>query len=156
MKSPSMHRQRGSVATIGFVVASMLVAALVVGAIVPVPPASAAGGDLDPSFGGDGKVTTDFTVGLDAARDVAIQTDGKIVVAGDGFSVSCCPSIGRFALARYRPNGTLDPTFGGDGKVTTILTTGLTTGGASAVAIQDDGKIVVGGTAGCAVDCSRC
>jgi hypothetical protein len=53
----------------------------------------------------------------------------------------------RFALARYRPNGTLDPSFGGTGVVTTvILIGGLSI--ADAVALQSDGKIVAAGTAG--------
>ena len=99
-------------------------------------PALAAGGDLDTSFGGNGKVTTSFPDGA-YANAVAIQTDGKIVAAG-GTGVE-------FALARYDANGALDATFGTDGKVTTGFTNG---GSANAVAIQSDGKIVAAGISG--------
>src|SRR5213594_4365430 len=58
-------------------------------------------GDLDPSFGAGGGVLTDFGVG-DGARALALQADGKIVLAG-GFGGAF------FALARYNPDGTLDP-----------------------------------------------
>ena len=66
-------------------------------------------GSLDPTFGGDGKVTTD--VGANAHGASALQPDGKIVAAGES-------TIG-FALARYLSNGSLDPTFSGGGKVFT-------------------------------------
>ena len=93
-------------------------------------------GDLDSSFGVDGKRTTDFG-GADAATAVAVQGDGKIVVAGS--------SDGNFALARYGADGALDPTFSGDGLVTTDL--GGTDAG-QGVAIQTDGRIVVAGSSG--------
>ena len=69
-----------------------------------------ADGSLDTSFSGDGKQTTDFG-NFDGASAVAIQANGKIVAVGE---VS-----GNFALARYNPNGTLDPSFSADGKQTT-------------------------------------
>src|SRR5688572_31371779 len=71
----------------------------------------AAAGDLDPTFGVGGKVVTSFPGGLDTANDVAVQTDGKIVVGG--FSGS------DFALTRYNIDGTLDQTFGTGGRVNT-------------------------------------
>ncbi len=99
--------------------------------------AMAAAGDLDPTFSGDGKQTTNFSAGSrDEANGVAIQGDGKIVVVGDTDSAQ------DFALARYNANGTLDATFSGDGRQTTDF------GGyeaARGVAIQGDGKIVVVG-----------
>jgi uncharacterized delta-60 repeat protein len=94
-------------------------------------------GTLDASFGGDGKVTTNFTDGSDFATSVAIQTNGKIVAAGG--------ADGRFGLARYRVDGTLDPGFGGDGKVITDFPNGQE--GAVDLAIQADGKIVAAGVA---------
>ena len=100
-------------------------------------------GSLDTTLDSDGKVTTDISGGLDAASAVAIQTDGKIVVAGIGG--------GGFALARYNINGSLDPSFDGDGKLTTWI---RDYGHASAVAIQTDGKIVVAGSTG--YDCTPC
>lgn len=103
--------------------------------------ALAAPGDLDPTFSGDGKLTTNFTRTHDGANGVAIQANGKIVVAGQAGGY---PARSRFALARYRGGGTLDPTFGGDGKVTTRF---AGSGFAADLAIQADGKIVVVGKA---------
>jgi uncharacterized delta-60 repeat protein len=93
-------------------------------------------GDLDVSFSGDGRQTSDFG-GADAATAVAVQADGKIVVAGSSGS--------NFALARYGPDGTPDASFSGDGLVTTDL--GGTDSGQD-VAIQTDGKVVVAGSSG--------
>ena len=97
-------------------------------------------GSLDTTFDGDGKVTTDFGNSGDVVHSVAIQSDGKIVVAGYRWN----GSNGDFALARYNSNGTLDATFDGDGKVTTDF--GNSEDAARSVAIQSDGKIVVAGT----------
>ena len=102
----------------------------------------AAPGDLDPSFGSGGFVTTDFGGRGDAALGVAIQADGRIVVAGnssarDVFNID-------FALARYNPDGTLDPAFGTGGTVLSDL--GSTVDAADDVLIQPDGKIVAAGT----------
>jgi uncharacterized delta-60 repeat protein len=97
-------------------------------------------GSLDPTFSGDGKLTTDFG-GSDQVLAVAIQADGKIVAAG----LTDASGNNDFALARYTSDGTLDPTFSGDGKLTTDF------GGndiAYGVAIQRDGKIVAAGTTG--------
>ena len=97
-------------------------------------------GSLDATFGGDGKVTTDFTSYPDDATALAIRPDGKIVVAGGaGFG----DPNEKFALARYNPNGSLDATFGGDGKVTTDFTSHPDV--AFAMALQADGNIVVAG-----------
>jgi uncharacterized delta-60 repeat protein len=101
-------------------------------------------GTLDTGFGGgDGKVVTDFTSGFDAAFDGALDAGEKIVAVGRAGG-----SGGRFALARYNTDGTLDTSFGGgDGKVTTNFTSGDDF--AFGVAIQpSDGKIVAAGRAG--------
>jgi uncharacterized delta-60 repeat protein len=99
-----------------------------------------AGGMLDGTFGGGGRVTTPIAGGHgDEAWSVAIQANGRIVVAGTD-------SMLRFAIVRYRRNGTLDPTFGGDGRVTTDFAPGHDV--AWDVAIQADGKIVAAGGAG--------
>jgi uncharacterized delta-60 repeat protein len=100
-------------------------------------PAAAPPGDLDPTFDGDGKVTTDF-LGDDEALAVAIQGDGKIVAAGRSGGND-------FALARYNADGALDTTFDTDGKVTTSMSE--SSDQARAVAIQGDGKIVAAGSA---------
>jgi uncharacterized delta-60 repeat protein len=98
-------------------------------------------GSLDPSFGGgDGKVSIDFTPREDFANAVRIQADGTIVVAG---SAAYFGRNSKFALARLTPDGSLDPTFGGDGTVVTDLTASYDF--ANAMALQDNGKIVLVG-----------
>ncbi|WP_329275113.1 calcium-binding protein [Streptomyces sp. NBC_00691] len=98
--------------------------------------ALAAPGDLDPTFGVGGRVTTPVT-GFAEGHDIARQADGKLVVVG--------LSEAGFALARYGTDGGLDTGFGGDGTVTSDFGGGTHT--ANAVAIQpSDGKIVVAGT----------
>ena len=104
-----------------------------------------ANGSLDTAFSGDGKQTTTFrphgTDDFDVPTAVALQGDGKIVVAGYSFNGSDYD----FALARYNPNGSLDTSFSGDGRQTTDF------GGegehANAVALQGDGNIVAAGNA---------
>jgi uncharacterized delta-60 repeat protein len=98
-------------------------------------------GTLDLTFSGDGKVTTSIGIVDDFATSVAIQGDGKIVVAG--FSYNDAGTITSFALVRYNTDGTLDSTFSGDGKVTT--TVGDTANRSYSIVIQGDGKIVVAG-----------
>lgn len=95
-------------------------------------------GSLDTTFDGDGKVITSINV-FDSAYGVAIQTDGKIVAAGetgDGNNSD-------FALIRYNIDGSLDTTFDGDGTVTTPI--GNSDEFASSVAVQTNGKIIAGG-----------
>jgi uncharacterized delta-60 repeat protein len=105
--------------------------------------AGAAAGDLDPTFGSGGKVFTDFGSTRDSAgRTVAIQGDGKIVVAG--FSHLRGGDEEDFALARYNRDGSLDQSFGLGGKVLTDFGVG-TSQQAHALAIEPDGKIVAAG-----------
>ncbi len=96
-------------------------------------------GSLDSTFGSGGKVTTPIGSELDQAYGVAIQGDGKIVVAG----YSNNGSNNDFAVVRYTTTGALDSTFGSGGKVTTPIGSGLDQ--AYGVGIQSDGKIVVAG-----------
>lgn len=98
-------------------------------------------GFLDTSFSADGKVTTPIGSGDDIGRGVLIQGDGRIVVGGN----SANGTDTDFAMLRYLSNGELDPGFGGGGKVTTPVGSGTDLGWA--VALQSDGKIVLGGTA---------
>jgi uncharacterized delta-60 repeat protein len=102
------------------------------------------GGKLDHTFSGDGKLELHFGFGDVDGADVAIQSDGKIVVAGDADETG--PGFpGDMAVFRFRPAGSLDRTFNLDGSK--IIPFGASFGGfASAVAIQGDGKIVVAGT----------
>jgi uncharacterized delta-60 repeat protein len=92
-------------------------------------------------FSGDGKQTTDFASGDDVASSIAIQSNGKIVVAGTTETVD----DNNFALARYNTDGTLDKSFSFDRKQTTDVS-GYDR--AAAVAIQSNGKIVVAGSTG--------
>lgn len=97
------------------------------------------GGFLDESFGIGGIVTMPLGDASDHVRDVAVQEDGKMVLAGaldNGADLD-------FALLRYNSDGTLDETFGTDG----IITMPVGTSGdlANDLAIQKDGTIVVAG-----------
>jgi uncharacterized delta-60 repeat protein len=100
----------------------------------------AASGDLDPTFSGDGWVSTDFNRHFNGANDIAIQPDGKIVAAG---SNTVNDANLNFALVRYTPEGRLDRTFGSNGRVQTNFGG---RDGASGVALQGNGKIVVAGS----------
>src|SRR5688572_23448868 len=99
-------------------------------------------GSLDTTFGIQGNITTDFSGRADVATSLAIQSDGKIIAAGQaglgqqGYS---------FALARYNRDGSLDTGFGIGGKVVTDLPGPTET--ALALAIQSDGRIIAAGVA---------
>ncbi|MCF1597221.1 calcium-binding protein [Streptomyces muensis] len=99
-------------------------------------------GSPDSAFGGgDGVAVTSFAeVGGAVPRDMALQSDGKIVVVGYAGATSF-----DYALARYNPDGSLDTTFGGDGKVTTDLG-GYNFG--ETVVVQSTGRIVMAGWGG--------
>jgi uncharacterized delta-60 repeat protein len=102
-----------------------------------------ADGSSDASFDGDGRATTSFGLGTGEysyADAVALQSDGKIVVAGTAGG----GGKSRVALVRYNTDGSRDSAFGSSGKVTTDVGTfakGI------AVAVQSDGTIVVAGEA---------
>ena len=98
-----------------------------------------ADGSLDTGFGTGGKVTTPIGTGTDTAYDVLVQADGKIVVAGEASGTGY-----DFALARYNADGSLDTGFGSGGTVLTAVSANNDFG--RFVALQSDGKIVVGGS----------
>lgn len=109
-----------------------------------------ADGALDTSFSFDGRTTIDFSGsgGIDVAMALALQADGKIVVAGttnaDGGATH-----DDFAVARLNADGTLDTTFGaGTGKkvIAFDLAGGSGNDDLASVAIQGDGRIVLAGT----------
>jgi len=127
--------------------AAAVVAVLVAGAHFSAA-AQAAPGDLDLTFSGDGKQTTDFPLGVSTAAATTLQPDGKIVAVGSVLrSTNGDTSTSNFALARLRPDGTLDTSFSGDGKTTTAFGPDSDSQ-ARAVALQADGKIVVVGIDG--------
>jgi uncharacterized delta-60 repeat protein len=92
------------------------------------------------SFGYDGRVTTDFG-GSEHVNSAAIDSQGRIVVAGTTIPPASAPggTSPRFALARYDSTGTLDRTFGGDGRVVNAF------GWATDMAIDSQGRLVVVG-----------
>ena len=96
-------------------------------------------GSADTSFDTDGRVTTTLGTNPAIAQDVAIQTDGKIVVAGT--------SDAGFTVVRYNANGSLDTTFDTDGIVTTNLSSSGVGGQNYDVVLQTDGDIVTAGRA---------
>ena len=100
-------------------------------------------GSLDATFGGDGIVETDFANSYERAVSVALQSDGKIVAAGDICYDKCF--LSSFALVRYNPNGSPDTSFGTDGKVVTSFTD-FDSSIARSVAIRPNGKIIAVGT----------
>ncbi len=112
-------------------------------------PVFAAPGTLDLSFGTNGFVTTSFSSDPngDDAIAVAIQTDGKIIAAGF-VSVSAAPSTQfAFGLSRYNTDGTLDTTFGSEGKVITDFSSAYDMLYDIAIQIDPAGRIVAVGNA---------
>lgn len=104
-------------------------------------------GDLDTSFAGTGKLRTGFGGGDDRAYAVAVQADGRLVMAGMSGLLSY---NGSFSLVRLDTNNVLDASFGEGGKVLTpVSSEGLPFSDArvNAVRIQADGKILAGGYA---------
>ena len=94
---------------------------------------------LDASFGENGVVTTDLQPDMDdLAYAVAVQADGKIVLAG----TSGTPAITQTALVRYTADGEVDTGFGTDGLVLNSKSVSASSYG---LAIQSDGKLVTGG-----------
>src|SRR5512141_1727015 len=101
-------------------------------------------GAVDTAFGTNGVVTTTLSTGNDIAASVAIDGSGNVVVGGDYNDAS-----GDFVVARYTPNGVLDNTFGcsAAGSCTGWVRTEVSgTDLGKSVAVQADGKIVLGGT----------
>lgn len=99
-----------------------------------------ANGSLDTSFGSSGYAVTSLGSGADRGNAVKVQSDGKIVVAGIGYNGNNFD----IALVRYSNSGRLDTTFHGDG-ISTTQVKGDDYG--HVIAIQSDGKILVGGVA---------
>lgn len=96
-------------------------------------------GSPDNSFDGDGVLITSITAISSEARGIALQSDGKIVIAGPAHSGTNID----FFVARFNSNGTSDNSFDGDGKTLTAIGSG--DDHAFALTIQNDGKIIVAG-----------
>jgi len=94
-------------------------------------------GSLDHNFGNQGKLISDF--GSDErSRDIAIQKDGKILLAGEIFNGLDFDIV----VVRYNPNGSLDTSFN---KTGIVITDAESSEFVKSIAIQSDGRIVVGG-----------
>jgi uncharacterized delta-60 repeat protein len=127
------------------VVASGCVLAMVSGGV---QTASAAPGDLDPSFGGgDGQVTKKFATGGAFVETLALQKDGKILAGG---SVQLSSDNWAWILVRYAAAGTLDQSFGNHGRVSVDFTTRRDE--AWDIALSPGGRIVLAGQSGPSVD----
>ncbi|MEZ4751826.1 MAG: choice-of-anchor D domain-containing protein [Bdellovibrionota bacterium] len=98
-------------------------------------------GSADTSFDGDGVKTTALSSGFDMARSIALQSDGKIVVAGTTYNSSTGDFD--FAVLRYTSSGALDTSFDTDGIKTLAVDSGNNI--AESVRIDSSGKIVVAG-----------
>ena len=95
-------------------------------------------GTLDPTFGNGGSVLRQLSGSNDEGRAIAIQADGKIVVA-----CYTPTGAGDIVLLRYTPDGEPDNSFGIEGLVNISFGTGLDQ--VNAMKIQPDGKIVIAG-----------
>jgi uncharacterized delta-60 repeat protein len=125
--------------------APALLVAVVVVLVIGAVPASASPGDLDTSFSGDGTLLLGFGSGSSGLTGLAVRSDGKIVVVGEG------RHGGRtaFEIARLLPNGRLDPTFGNHGRTVVGFpgkeASGLFLLPIPKVALAADGAVVVAG-----------
>ena len=144
VRNCSAHLRRARVPGVALMVLVSLFSAAC-GAGAPPPQAVGPGtrasvrlaGQLDPTFGDGGKLTTDFGSTNEEARGVVVQPDGKILVAGSSFEGDNAD----FALARYNRDGSLDATFDGDGKV--VTPNGSTSDDCFGMALTPDGKALV-------------
>lgn len=103
-------------------------------------------GSIDFGFGTGGKQITDFFGAGAKANGVVLQPDGKFVVAGTASDSATRPVATDVALARYNPDGSLDPAFGTGGETAIPFPDSATEQG-NALTLLPDGKIIVAGTA---------
>jgi len=113
-----------------------------------------ANGTLDTTFNTTGKVITPVGMAADHARAIALQSDGKIVVAGScDYEILASPQVfaAKFCVVRYTTTGALDTSFNGTGKLLIAIGAGApntTYDEGISLAVQTDGKIVVAGICG--------
>lgn len=96
--------------------------------------------EIDTSFGEDGLSLQDFKIGNDEAYGIAVQEDGKILVAG----YSSNGAVKDLIVSRFLADGTLDTDFNSDGVFSYSLGNGDTIG--RSLVVQEDGKIIIGGS----------
>ncbi len=98
-------------------------------------------GRVDSTFGTNGIVSTSFGANTDDYMGaIVLQTDGRLLAAGTSYTQGNAD----FALARFNSNGSLDSSFGNNGKVVTVLSADHDY--AQALTLQTDGKIIVAGS----------
>ncbi len=98
-------------------------------------------GSLDVSYGANGWIATGFDSSDSQVKDAALQADGKFLLGG--YSYNNSTGVNSMAVARYNEDGSMDTTFGTAGKVN--INSGNNEDYAAAIAIQSDGKILIGG-----------
>jgi uncharacterized delta-60 repeat protein len=105
-------------------------------------------GTLDNTFGTNGRVITDIDASGDRSESIIVQNDGKILVAGiaSKLNPNFGQQIGGFAIVRYNPDGTLDSTFGTNGRVITAIDQGRDRNNVGSIKLQTDGSIVLVGS----------
>ena len=129
-------------------VVTSLVASALIAVLAPIPSASAASGDLDPSFSRNGTLFSDR---LAEAYEMVVQPDGRFLVAGSANNGNFPYNHSVALLARYEDSGALDTTFGSGGFVRqdmkpTACSSDFTPQGAYYdVTIEPDGRIVASG-----------
>jgi uncharacterized delta-60 repeat protein len=96
-------------------------------------------GRLDPSFDGDGIARVDVAPGADRANAVVLQSDGKVVLAGE----ASASGRDEWGVIRLGPRGHVDPTFARHGRLVTDFGSGFDE--ANAIAVQGNGKMLVAG-----------
>ena len=106
--------------------------------LVSVAATNAQSGVLDPTFGTNGIVTTQVSTTYNFGMATVVQPDGKIIVVG----YAGMPATYKAAVVRYNTDGSLDNSFGDAGKLT--ISIGSAKSYATDVALQDDGKIIIG------------
>ncbi len=104
---------------------------------------------LDPTFNGNGIVTTQYLSFASKAYGSVLQPDGKLVVVGSANTNEAFPGSYQMVVFRYNADGSLDASFDGDGKFTAVADPSRTSEAIGA-ALQADGKIVVVGRVGTA------
>ena len=97
-------------------------------------------GTIDNSFGHNGIVSGAIGITSSTINSIALQADGKIVVAGSGSTEN---KNHHFAIARYNADGSLDESFGIQGN--TITSVGALDDEVTSIALQPDGKIIAAG-----------
>src|SRR4051794_26675786 len=138
-------RLRTAVTTVIAIVA-VIAAACVPLAMMARPASADVVGALDPNFGSGGTAATSFLMDQPNARAVAVRPNGKIVVAGQGTAAQHIDFV-----AQYSQSGAPDLQFGGgDGFVVLNQTIDI-----ESLALQPDGKIIVGGAIGSAYAIQR-